>query len=88
VSSLDEKMVELTLLLERASIENASAFVVVAVDFESEVVLSTTGPFAEPEAALVQAGIDEAQWKRDTAGEPERDSIRWIIVPQWEPTPC
>ncbi len=77
--------IDLMMMLERATVEEATAFCVVAVDDELGIVLSTTGPFTEAEAALVQAGRDEALWRKDTAGQDGCDSLRWVVVPQWEP---
>lgn len=78
---------DLLIACDRAIVENAKAFVVVAVDFDAGIVLHATGPFEEAEQALVQAGVDENQWKRDTEdGDPADNSIRWLVVPQWEPS--
>lgn len=80
----DAAMVELLVRLERASYDNATAFVVVAIDGEGNIV-NATGPFTEPEAALVQAGIDDVNWKRHA--EPGEGDFKSVVVPMWEPTP-
>jgi hypothetical protein len=81
---VNDAMVDLLVKLERCSVEEADAFVVVTVDEETGIVLHATGPFAEPEAALVQAGIDEAAWNRATG--PEDGRLLYRVVSLWEPS--
>jgi hypothetical protein len=78
-----EAMADLLVKLERAAVGSAKAFVVVTVDDESGDVVHATGPFAEPEQALVQAGRDDAEWKR--VAEPGEGNFTYVVVPLWEP---
>lgn len=84
--SVDATAVDVLVFLERASVDGAKQFAVVCVDRFTGDVMHTTGPFAQAEQALVQAGIDEAEWRANAENPVEAASLRWLVVPQWEPS--
>lgn len=77
-------MAEIMVRLEQALVENAPAFVVVAVAVDSGDVVHATGPFTEAEAALVQAGQDDATWKQHA--DPGEGNLKHVVVALWEPS--
>jgi hypothetical protein len=81
-----DAMTELLIRLEQASVENAKAFVVVATDAYTGDVISTCGPFAQPEQALAEAGRMDAEWRGQAENEVEADAIKYVVVAQWEPS--
>lgn len=75
----DQALVDLIVKLEQASTE-AGAYALVTQD-EDRNVVHATGPFNEPEQALIQAGRDEADWRKHGEGD-----LEFTIVPLWSPS--
>jgi hypothetical protein len=78
-----DAMVDLLCRIDQARYEEAKAFVVIAIDEVTGQVAHTTGPFAEPEHALIEAGRQDADWKAHA--EPEEGDYSYVVVPLWEP---
>jgi hypothetical protein len=76
---------ELIFALEQAQ-KNAGAFVMVTVDNETHTVVHATGPFDQAEAALVQAGRDDAAWQEFMDGEEVVGDFSYLVVPLWTPS--
>ena len=77
--------IELLTRLEQMDAESADAFIVATLCNRTGAVLHATGPFAQAEQALVQAGIEEANWQA-ACGPDEKDALRFTITPLWEPS--
>lgn len=75
----EQALVDLIVKLEQASHE-AGQFALVTLDSDGGNVVHATGPFDEPEQALIQAGRDEADWREHGEGD-----IAFVVVPLWEP---
>lgn len=81
MADLDELYVD----LERFIASQADAFSLVTINAYTGDVLHTTGPFVQPEQALIQAGIDDADWRKHNPDEVEANQLGYIVVPHWEP---
>lgn len=79
--------VDTILALERFIQDNAQAFALVTVDKRSSDVVHATGPFEQPEQALVEAGIEDENWRAQASTEDEADALSFYVVPFWGPTP-
>lgn len=84
---MNPALVEILMQLEQAQVAEAKAFVLVTTDAYTGDVINATGPFTQAELALVQAGRDEADWKRHAENDIDAESIAYTVVPLWEPTP-
>lgn len=77
-------LVDLLELLHHRMVADADGWCVATVDPETLSVLSVTGPFSTPEAALIEAGRMDTIRDRDLAEDEAKP--RHEVVPMWRPS--
>lgn len=78
-----DALVDLLCRIDKARYDEAKQFVVVVIDDDTGDVAHATGPFAEPEQALIEAGRQESDWK--SHAQPDEGTWSYKVVPLWEP---